>query len=311
MAENLYSDGSLVVSEILAQEVGLKLANRAFFHMHPAIEYAGAAVGSAVTKVDYIDAGAGTLASTAENTAVAGTAFNFARASITIAQHRLARSVSDMLRFLDSTGTVTNVEDFAADAAGSYAKTLSGLLITAAQSASTTVGSTNTDATWENFREAKAALVAANAEVTPGAVVCVLHPTQWAHLEANAATAGIGDAMARSPEAQEAMQANAPLSGYRGRYFGIDVFTSASIPTANAGVDRSGFMCARTGLVWANAMVEPSLASEREILVDGGTLQIDFDRDSSKAMTNVYYQALVGASIGQDGAVVKIVTKGT
>jgi|TARA_R100000084_G_scaffold90772_1_gene44755 hypothetical protein len=311
MAQNIYNDGNLVVSEILAQEVGLKLAERGFFHAHPAIQYAGAAMGSSVTKVDYIDAGAGTLASTNENTAVAGTAFTFTRASVTIAQHRLARSVSDMLRFLDSTGTVTNVEDFAADAAGSYAKTLSSLLITAAQSATASVGTSGSDMTWADFRAAKAALVAANAEVTPGSVVCVLHPTQFADLETNAAAAGIGDAVARSPEAQEVMQANAPLSGYRGRYFGVDVFTNTLIPTANSGADYSGFMAARTGLVWADALIEASLAGEREILVDGGRLQIDFDRDSSKAMTNVYYQALVGASLGQDAAVVKMVTSAT
>ena len=70
-------------------------------------------------------------------------------------------------------------------------------------------------------------------------------------------------------------------------------------------------MAARTGLVWADALIEASLAGEREILVDGGRLQIDFDRDSSKAMTNVYYQALVGASLGQDAAVVKMVTSAT
>ena len=64
MAQNIYNDGNLVVSEILAQEVGLKLAERGFFHAHPAIQYAGAAMGSSVTKVNYIDAGAGTLAST-------------------------------------------------------------------------------------------------------------------------------------------------------------------------------------------------------------------------------------------------------
>ena len=308
MGQNLYSDGKLVVSEILAAEVGLKLAERGFFHNHPAITYAGAAVGSTVMKKDYIDAGAGNLASTAENTAVTPDAYTFTRASVTIAQHRMGRSVSDLLRYLTPTGVITDVDAFAADAAGSYATTMSSLLITAAQSFSTSVGSTTVDLTWADIRTAKATLIAANAQFTDGDVVCVLHPVQFADLEANAAAAGIGDAVSRSSEAQQIMQANAPLSGYRGRYFGIDFFTSTDVPTANDGEDRSGFMACKGGLIWADAMIEASLANERELLIDGGRLQIDFDRDSSKAMLNVYYQALVGAAIAQDGAGVLIVS---
>ena len=309
MSENLYSDGKLVVSEILAAEVGLKLAERGFFHNPPAVTYAGMAVGSATMKKDYIDAGAGNLASTAENTAVTPDAYTFTRASVAIAQHRMARSVSDLLRYLTPTGVITDVDAFAADAASSYATTLSSLLITAAQSftAQATPGS-GTDLDWATIRSAKATLIANNAQFTDGEVVCVLHPVQFADLEADAASAGIGDAVSRSSEAQQVMAANAPLSGYRGRYFGIDFYTSTDVPTDNAGADRKGFMATKGGLIWADALIQPSLANEREILIDGGRLQIDFDRDSSKAMLNVYFQALYGASIAQDGAGVTIVS---
>ncbi len=302
MSANLYSGGNLVVSEILAAEVGLKLAERGHFFQHNAITYAGAAVGSTVMKKDYIDAGAGNLASTAENTAVTPDAYTFTRASVTIAQHRMGRSVSDLLRYLTPTGVITDVDAFAADAAGSFATTLSSLLITAAQSFTANVGASTSPLTWAMIREAKAKLIAANAQFTEGDVVCVLHPAQFADLETDATAAGIGDAVARSSEAQQIMQANAPLSGYRGRYFGIDFFTNSDVPLANAGEDRSGFMACKGGLIWADAMIEPSLSNERELLIDGGRLQIDFDRDSSKAMLNVYYQALVGSSIAQDGA---------
>jgi hypothetical protein len=309
MGQNLYSGGNLVVAEILAAEVGLKLAERGAFHNHSAITYAGSAIGSAVMKKDYIDAGAGTLASTAENTAVTPDAYTFTRASVTLAQHRMGRSVSDLLRYLTPTGVVTDVDAFAADAAASYASTLSSLLITAAQSftGSATPGS-GVALTWADIRSAKETLISANAQFTPGDVICVLHPNQFADLEADAASASIGDAVARSSEAQLAMAANAPLSGYRGRYFGIDFFTNTDVPTAGGGADRSGFMACKGGLIWADALIEPSLANEREIIVDGGKLQIDFDRDSSKAMLNVYYQAIMGAAVAQDGAGVTIVS---
>ena len=229
MGQNLYSDGKLVVSEILAQEVGLKLAERGFFHNHPAITYAGAAVGSSVMKKDYIDAGAGNLASTAENTAVTPDAYTFTRASVTIAQHRMARSVSDLLRYLTPTGVITNVDAFAADAASSYATTLSSLLITAGQSFTANVGVSGDPLTWAMVRQAKATIIEANGQFEDGGVLCVLHPAQFADLETDAASASIGDAVARSSEAQQVMAANAPLSGYRGRYFGIDFFTSTDV----------------------------------------------------------------------------------
>lgn len=313
MSENLYSGGNLVVSEILSAEVGLRLAERgAGLHTHRAITYAGAAMGSDTMKKDYIDAGAGNLASTAENTAITPDAYTFTRASVTIAQHRMARSVSDLLRYLTPTGVITDVDAFAADAASSYATTLQSLLISSAGSFTAGVGpGTGNALTWANIRDAKATLIAANNQFTPGEVVCVLHPVQYADLEADAASAGIGDAVSRSAEAQQILGADAPLSGYRGTLFGIDFFTSTDVGTVNAGADRQGFMACKGGLIWADAMIQPSLANEREILVDGGRLQIDFDRDSSKAMLNVYFQALMGSAIAQDGAGVRIVSSAT
>lgn len=314
MGTNLYGDGDLVVSEILAQEVGLKLGERGAFWNHPAITYAGSAtyMGSKVIKMDFIDSGATKMQAVASAAAVTPDAFTFTRASITLAQQRMGRSVGDLLRVLSPSGAIRDVDAFAADAAGSYGISLSQLLITAATGFSTDISDTGADLTWAKIREAKATLIAANAQFTDGNVICVLHPVQYADLEADASSAGIGDAVSRSPEAQAIQQANGFLSGYRGSLFGIDFFTSTDVPTANAAADRQGFMACPGGLVWADALIPASGdAANREILVDGGRMQIEFEREGSTALNNVYYQAILGAAIGQDGAGVTVTSGAT
>lgn len=309
MGQNLYAGGDLVVSEILAQEVGLKLAERGTFWNHPAITYAGSATyqGSSTIKMDFIDSGATKMAAVASNVAVTPDEFTFTRASITLAQQRMGRSVGDLLRVLSPSGVIRDVDAFAADAAGSYGISLSQLLITSAQSFSADVGASGDDLTWEVIRNAKATLIAANASFTDGNVICVLHPVQYADLEANSAAAGIGDAVSRSPEAQAIQQANGFLSGYRGSLFGVDFFTSTDVPLSGDSVDRIGFMACPGGLVWADALIPSSGdAANREILVDGGRMQIEFEREGSTALNNVYYQAILGSAVGQDGAGVKI-----
>tara|TARA_R110002020_G_C16281103_1_gene771829 strand:+ start:404 stop:1345 length:942 start_codon:yes stop_codon:yes gene_type:complete len=309
MGNNLYAGGDLVVSEILSQEVGLKLAERGTFWNHPAITYAGSATyqGSSTIKMDFIDSGATKMSAVASNVAVTPDAFTFTRASITLAQQRMGRSVGDLLRVLSPSGVIRDVDAFAADAAGSYGVSLSQLLITAGAGFSTDISDTGADLTWAKIREAKATLIAANANFTDGNVICVLHPVQYADLEADAAAAGIGDAVSRSPEAQAIQQANGFLSGFRGSLFGIDFFTSTDVPTANAAADRRGFMACPSGLLWADALIPASGdTANREILVDGGRMAIEFERDASKALQNVYYQAILGCSIGQDSAGVTI-----
>jgi hypothetical protein len=309
MGNNLYAGGDLVVSEILSQEVGLKLAERGTFWNHPAITYAGSATyqGSSTIKMDFIDQGAQKMSAVASNVAVTPDAFTFTRASITLAQQRMGRSVGDLLRVLSPSGVIRDVDAFAADAAGSYGVSLSQLLITAGAGFSTDISDTAANLTWAKIREAKATLIAANANFTDGNVICVLHPVQYSDLEADAAAAGIGDAVSRSPEAQAIQQANGFLSGYRGSLFGIDFFTSTDVPTANAGADRRGFMACPSGLLWADALIPASGdTANREILVEGGRMAIEFERDASKALQNVYYQAILGCSIGQDSAGVTI-----
>ena len=312
MSENLYTDGKpFVVSEILAQEYHQALADRVGgFYRHPAIINAGTAVGSAVSKVDFVDTGSMVLASSSENTAVTPTQIATTRASVTLSLHRAARSVSDLLSALSENGDIRDPAMFAMDAAQCYEKTVAKILIDAAGSFTNSVGGTGTDLTWATFRSAGASLYENNTEFVDGSVLAVLHPHQWADLQNDAASASIGDAVARSPEAQAALGANGPLSGYRGRYFGIDIYTSAQVPLSGDGADRLGFMVGKGALVWASGdMSGMANGGNPTFVLDEGRLAVEMERDGSKAMLNVYYNSILGAAIAQQGAAC-VVTSG-
>jgi hypothetical protein len=213
-----------------------------------------------------------------------------------------------MLAALSENGDITDPSMFALDAAQCYEKTVGKLLIDAAGSFTPTVGET-TDLTWAIFRAASANLYGADTDYVPGAIMAVLHPHQWADLQADAASASIGNAVARSPEAQEALGANGPLSGYRGRYFGVDIWTSNQIPLSGDGLDRIGFMCGRGALVWASGDLSGVMrGGNPTFMLDEGRLQIEISRDASTAMTEIYYNSLLGASIAQQGAGCRIIT---
>ena len=312
MGQNLVSDGSpFVVSEIIAKEIGLQLANRVSgFARHPAITYAGDATygGSSVIKMDFIDSGASALASTAENTSVTPTEYSTTRSSITLANYRLGRSVSDMLRSLSPSGVVRDIDAFVADAVSCYDLTLANALITAATGSFTqNVGVTETDLTWATFRSAVNTVIGQNAAYGDGGAVAVLHPQQWGDLLTDMAanTGGLG----LSQSGQAALEAQAPGDGYRGRFFGCDIFTSTAIPKTNADKDYNGFLTTPGGLVWASAAMVPSMDSDSEILADGGKLLVEFSRDAGKAMTEIYYSCLVGVAAGQTAAGCRIVSE--
>lgn len=305
MSVNKYSDGSpFIVAEILSQEFHQALADRVGgFYRHPAFIFAGTAVGSATTKVDFVDTGSMLLASTAEDTAVTPTQIANTRASITLSQHRAARSVSDMMTALAVTGEIRDPVTFANDAASCYEKTVAKALIDAAGSFTNSVGGTGTDLTWATFRQAKASLVTNNSNYVDGEVVAILHPHQFADLEADSAAAGVSETIARSPEAQRILGANGPTTGFRGRYFGVDIWTSNQIPLSGDGADRLGFMAARGSLAWAAGDLSGLPAGGNvNILLDGGRLQVEFERDAAKSVLNVYYNTLLGASVCQQGA---------
>jgi len=99
---------------------------------------------------------------------------------------------------------------------------------------SSAVGSTGVDITLANLLDAIYTLEVADAAGL-GSLVAVLHPRQTAdlraELEADAASIYTGKSDSSITKA---------MAGYFGDWFGIDIFQSTNVPTANAAADRAG-----------------------------------------------------------------------
>ena len=188
-------------------------------------------MGSASNTVQVPKADKFTAADLTEGVEVANTALTTASITITAAEIGIQATVTDVLE----------VSDIPA-AHGARLRQLGRALgdkmdvdITALFSGfSSTVGSTTVNITLANLLEGIYTLEAADA-ASLGPLVAVLHPRQTAdlrtELEADAASI-------YTSESDSALsKANA---GYFGSWFGIDIFQSTNVPTANAAADYAG-----------------------------------------------------------------------
>lgn len=104
---------------------------------------------------------------------------------------------------------------------------------------SSSVGTTTVDITLANLLDGIYTLEAADA-ASLGPLVAVLHPRQTAdlrtELEGNNAVIYDGRSDSDLSKAQ---------AGYFGSWFGIDIFQSTNVPTANAAADRAGGLFVR------------------------------------------------------------------
>lgn len=302
---NLYSDGNLVTSEVLAKEWGLRLADRAFIGNHPVLAagYLGEAMGSAQITKTLASLGDHAAPSVAEGVAAAIVDYEFTEVSATVARKSTGRRVSDMLRSLDATGLVRDPVALTYDAATIYQQTLMAGLVAAGATATNDVGSTGVDLSWDVFLEAVHTVSSAEAEAE--GMLAVLHPQQWYDLQRDMAltSGGLSDAMTHAREGYDALLARS--SGYKGSYFGVDVYTSSKVGLVNTNADRRGFIAAKTGLVWAKAKIVPN-AHRHEIILGGGDMQIAFDSDGSKFQQDAYFNSLLGTGLGVDAAVCTI-----
>lgn len=181
-------------------------------------------VGVKIPKADKF-----TAAAVAEGTELTNTALTSASVTLTSSEIGIQATITDVLELSDIPA-----------AHGARLKQLGRALgdkldvdICALFSGfSTSVGTTTVDIALSNLLDAIYNLEV-NDAAGLGSLVGVLHPRQSAdirtELEADAASIYVGKA--------EPMKA---MAGYFGSWFGIDIFQSTNVPTANAAADRAG-----------------------------------------------------------------------
>jgi hypothetical protein len=301
MANEILPSGvaDLSLAETLAAEFLLLASDREDLVLqHPALYKVGALPGSNVVSVPHVGLMGYDLAATATpGSEIANTALTDGSSSITMVKKAKRYNEDDLARFM--IGGVVNAQMFAQDALITIQQTLISLAAVAGSGFSASVGSTGVNLTWATFLAAKAVLLNNAASGQP---VAILHPQQWADLEADALSVGVtADPMILSG----ALTAN--LGSYKGRWFGVDVFTSQHVPSANAGADREGCMFVRGGVVLAHAA--PAVENVAAGVVQFGDMGIfEISRKAEYGATNYITSFFAGAAVGVDALGVSILS---
>jgi hypothetical protein len=304
--EVLYSGlGDLRLAKILNNEIQLLLADRASLRNHPSIFNAGniAGRGSSVLSVPQagLDGYDLMTAVGSETTAASNVALTDGSADITIARYALRREISDLANMTDSVGL--NVERLAADMVGGYEMAVTNAICDTIDGFTATAGTSGSDMTVDDFFTALFTLEQAS---VPTPFVSVLHPVQLTDLQ-NSIRAEASNAIAFSPATVEMLAAKG--QGFAGSFMGVDIYKSSKVPTANAGADRAGAMMGYGAVGMAEGSVRPIAALGGALQFPAGTvIAVEYERDSSKALTAITGNAYFGVSILQDGMGVSIIT---
>lgn len=292
--------GDLVTRETLAAEFLFLLAANggAGILGHPALFHATAPnPTSNVIQVPHIGLnGTDILSATTPGSEVANTPLTDGSTDVTLAMRALRYTADDLARWMVD-GRL-DAPMFARAAAVSISETLVNLIANVANGFTATTGSSGVDASWTDIVDAKTLLGIANAE---GPMLSTLHPRQWGDLETDALSLGA------LPAANGSMPdvISAGLGAYKGRYLGIDFFTSTRVPTANAGADRAGSVFTRGGVAWADAQMrdegDPNMVSL-------GRGRFERVRQGTFLATSYMISHVCGVSKAIDGAGVSIIT---
>lgn len=297
--EALYSNlGDVVESEILAKEWLRLQADRNYLPNHPVFAkpaYVGDLQGTNTTTVQVSQLGwdgYDVLDDVGENTGAPETAITDDSSTVSVARKAISRNISDLHRVVDSMGVINNPASLARDAAMSAMAKLIDMVATlgATFAASGGPGSGND----LDVTSLLAQLIAMDVANNDGRMLAIIHSRQWGDVQEDM-LAAVGT-IAWRPATQE--QISMRGGGFKGNLLGCDMYVSNRVPTANAGADRAGAIYTPGSIIWADATIPPD-PHAHEIIV-GGKVQVEFERDSSKWMKKITYNALLGASLGID-----------
>lgn len=221
-------------------------------------------------------------------------------ASFSTGNYDVAYGVSDDLRRRDATG-LYNWPRIAQRIVTGWDVTFTGLVVALASSMTNSVGTTGNPITLDLIQDARDKIEVNGKSLAVGGFVCILAPQQWNMLRRDIQDRG--GAVERRAEF-DAMQM-AGLGSYKGRYDGVDYYTSDQ--TAEASGDYSGSMFAAGGVGYLVLDQAPATPSQVRVL-DAGIFFVEEIRTGKT--TNWAGQASIGASIVRQELCCKILSTG-
>lgn len=305
MALTEYStlSGNARVAAVLAQEIQLKLADRASLHNNPAIINFGnmAGRGSAALQVPVIGLdGSDLLASASDGAVVANTTLTSTAATLTIGRYALRYDLTDLGGSItDSIGL--NAQRLAESMVGSTLMAFQNALCDVIDGFTATAGTSGVDMSVDDFYSAQFALTLAS---VPGPYICVLHPRQLADFQSS---------LRAEYGATQFVQATQDMlnikgQGMAGMFNGVEIYVSSKCPTANAGADRAGAMFGRGAVGYVEGSPFPIVGAPGVVTPAGSPVVVEFDRIVGGGTTSILASYYLGIGKLQDAMGVSIIT---
>lgn len=289
MADEVYYSGltsSARVSAVLSQMIAVKLYDVATLVNHPSIMRVNPAPGSTTVQIPVISWGANGMAAVAENASVANTALTTSSVTCVLARQALRRQISDLAQ-VTAQGVPLDVtlQGLADDMSSAWSKRGTTMITALASGFSNSVGSTGVDLSVTTFYNA---IFSLQLTANSGQFVAILHNQQINDLMSSLRSeAGPGQYL---PASGEMLNAKGP--GFKGQLFGVDIFGSNTVATANAGADYLGMMIAPNAIAMATASVSPIVGATTQPGVSPVT--VEFERDASGGSTVIVGSLLAG-----------------
>lgn len=289
MADEVYYSGltsSARVSAVLSQMIAVKLYDTATLVNHPSIMRVNPAPGSTTVQIPVISWGANGMSAVAENASVANTALTTSSVTCVLARQALRRQISDLAQ-VTAQGVPLDVtlQGLADDMSAAWSKRGTTMISALASGFSNSVGSTGVDLSVTAFYNA---IFSLQLTANSGQFVAILHNQQINDLMSSLRSeSGPGQYLAAT---QEMLNAKGP--GFKGQLFGVDLFGTNTVATANAGADYLGMMIAPNAIAMATASVSPIVGSTTQAAVSPVT--VEFERDASNGSTIIVGSLLAG-----------------
>lgn len=294
--------GNARVAAVLAQEIVLKLADRASLHNHPSLVNFGnlAGRGSASLQVPIVGLdGSDLLSSQADGAVVSSTTLTSSAATLTIGRYALRYDFTDLANLTDSVGL--NVQRLAESMVGSTVMAFQNALCDVIDGFTTTAGTSGVDMSVDDFYSAQFALTLNSVN---GPYICVLHPRQLADFQSS---------LRAEYGATQFVQATQDMlkikgQGLAGMFNGVEIYTSSRVPTANAGADRAGAMFGLGAVGYVEGSPFPVVGAPGIVQPAGTPLVVEFDRIVGAGTTSILGSYYLGVGKLQDLMGVSIIT---
>ncbi len=283
----------LRLAAVLDQEIALLLADRSSIRNSGAVRSYGLINGRGSDTMNIriagLDGSDKFSVTAAEDTDVVETALTDASVSLAVARYSLRRDLGDLAELTGFPGSDISVDRLAASMVGEAEQCFMEIIGNTITGFGDDKGSKSTNLSVDNWFDAIAFLQTAG---NTGMTFALLNPQQLGQLQSSIrAEAG---AIQFVPATQEMLAVKG--AGYAGMFAGVDIYTSKQLESSGGGYD---------GAMWAEGCI--GYAEAAPVITQGNVQRpgvspvvVEFQRDASKALTEIIGHYYLGAAIVQD-----------